>query len=102
VSEEQLRVQQDLPKADSQRLLDFERAQILTLESFPPQFVLRVTGTKPFLNMEVQLVPLVFIQQPETLAIETTHLSGFRPQPARGPQQFYRTLSLVGTAIQAD
>jgi hypothetical protein len=254
VSEEQLRVHQDLPKADSQRLIDFERAQILTLESFPPQFVLRVTGTKPFLNMEVQLVPLVFIQQPEfwgievvgrlpggiglpalapydvtiplsgitgtkgievigasrtkrirvpstepepqgfpeanlfqlrgregvritygilrargefldyqdrerdlsfsarngeidtfesmigrmvtvalnrdaanadadlitlslilprvnleghresfeTLAIETTHLSGFRPQPARGPQQFYRTLSLVGTAIQAD
>jgi hypothetical protein len=38
----------------------------------------------------------------ETLAIETTHLSGFRPRPAKGPQQFYRALSLEGTASQAD
>ena len=70
MNEEQLRAHQDLPKADSQRLIDFERAQILTLESFPPQFVLRVRGTKPFLNMEVELVPLVFIQQPEYWGIE--------------------------------
>lgn len=38
----------------------------------------------------------------ETLAIETTHLSGFRPRPARGPQQLYGVLSLEGTASQAD
>jgi hypothetical protein len=38
----------------------------------------------------------------ETLAIETTHLSGFRPRPVEGPQQFYEVLSLKGTASQAD
>ena len=68
--EQQLRAYQDLPKPDSQRLIDFERTEILTLESFPPQLVLRVTGTKPYLNMEVQLVPLVFVRQPEFWGIE--------------------------------
>src|SRR5829696_4448001 len=36
VNEEQLRVHQDLPTADSQRLIDFERAQILTAGELPP------------------------------------------------------------------
>jgi hypothetical protein len=70
VNEEQLRAYQDWPKPGSLRLIDFERTEIVTLESFPPQFVLRVAGTKPFLNMEVELVPLVFIQQPEYWGIE--------------------------------
>ncbi len=43
---------------------------MVTLESSPPQFVLNVKGTKPFLNMEVDLVPLVFIRQPEQWGIE--------------------------------
>jgi hypothetical protein len=54
-----------LPKAESHRLIDFERAEILTLESFPPQFVLTVSGKKPYMNMEVSLEPLVYIRQPE-------------------------------------
>jgi hypothetical protein len=77
VNEEQLRAYQDWPKPGSLRLIDFERTEIVTLESFPPQFVLRVAGTKPFLNMEVELVPLVFIQQPEYWGIEVVgHLRG--------------------------
>jgi hypothetical protein len=59
-----------LPPAESTRLLDFDRVEIRTLRSFPPQFVLVVHGTKPFVNMEVELVPLVFIQQPEYWGIE--------------------------------
>jgi len=99
VSEEQLRVHQDLPKADSQRLIDFERAQILTLESFPPQFVLRVTGTKPFLNMEVQLVPLMFVQQPEFWGIEVVgRLPGGIGLPALAPYDVSIPLSgIIGT-----
>lgn len=38
----------------------------------------------------------------ETLAIRTTHLSGFRPGFAEGPQQLYEVLTLRGTASQAD
>jgi hypothetical protein len=86
VNEEQIRVHQNLPTAGSQRLIDFERAQVLTLESFPPQFVLRVTGTKPFLNMEVHLEPLVFIRQPEFWGIEVVgRLPGGIGLPALAP-----------------
>lgn len=96
MNEEQLRVHEELPKADSQRLIDFERARVLTLESFPPQFVLQVTGTKPFLNMEVQLEPLVFIRQPEFWGIEVVgRLPGGIGLPALAP--FDVSIPLSGT-----
>jgi hypothetical protein len=38
----------------------------------------------------------------ETLAIQTTHLTGFRPGFAERPQQLYEVLLLRGTARQAD
>jgi hypothetical protein len=68
--EEQMQRFLAAPPASSFRLIDFEYADVVTLESFPPQFVLRVSGTKPIANMTVQLVPLVFIQQPEYWGIE--------------------------------
>ena len=36
-----------LPMAESHRLIDFDRAEVVTLESFPPQFILTVSGKKP-------------------------------------------------------
>ena len=68
--EEQMQRFLAAPPASSFRLIDFEYADVVTLESLPPQFVLRVSGTKPIANMTVQLVPLVFIQQPEYWGIE--------------------------------
>jgi hypothetical protein len=70
MNEEQLQAYTNLPPAESCRLIDFDRVEIVVLESFPPQHVLTVTGTKPFLNMEVDLVPLVFVRQPEYWGIE--------------------------------
>ncbi len=70
MNEEQLQAYTNLPPAESCRLIDFDRVEIAVLESFPPQHVLTVTGTKPFLNMEVDLVPLVFVRQPEYWGIE--------------------------------
>ena len=61
---------ENLPKARSYRLIDSERAEVRTLESFPPQYVLVVSGMKPYLNMRVKLVPLVYIRQPEYWGIE--------------------------------
>jgi hypothetical protein len=61
---------QSLPPAESVRRLSFERAEVLTLESDPPQYLLSVSGTKPYLNMDVQLVPLQYIRQPEYWGIE--------------------------------
>lgn len=66
----QLQTFQALPSPTCFRLLDFERAVVITLRSFPPQFILRVSGTKPYVNMDVELVPVVYIQQPEYWAIE--------------------------------
>jgi Subtilisin inhibitor-like len=59
-----------LPAPQSCWVIDFEKAEIFVLESFPPQYVLVVSGTKPYVNMKVDLVPLVYIQQPEYWGIE--------------------------------
>jgi hypothetical protein len=60
---------QNLPKCESARLIDFKHAEIR------PGFVndtyfLIVTGTKPYLNMKVRLIPLVYVQQPDYWGIE--------------------------------
>ncbi|MGZ9112552.1 MAG: hypothetical protein ACXW3X_16135 [Rhodoplanes sp.] len=70
MDETQMQTFRDLPVPSSFRLLDFERARVITLESFPPQFILRVSGTKPYANMDVELVPLVYVRQPEYWEIE--------------------------------
>ncbi len=99
MDEEQVRAYNDLPRAESQRVIDFEEAEVVTLESFPPQFVLNVRGTKPFLNMEVDLVPLVFIQQPEYWGIEVVgRLPGGIGLPALAPYAVSLNLSgIIGT-----
>jgi hypothetical protein len=70
MNDEQLREFTNLPAAQSCRLIDFDTVEVLVLESFPPQYVLVVTGTKPYRNMKVDLVPLVYIRQPEYWGIE--------------------------------
>ena len=83
------------PPATGFRLLDFEYADIVTLESFPPQFVLRVSGTKPLFNLQVQLVPLVYIRQPEYWGIEVVgSLPGGIGLPALAPYEV--SLALTG------
>lgn len=75
--EADLRTFQSAPAPSFTRLLDFDDAAVRILESFPPQFVLQVRGTKPFANMRVRLVPLVYVQQPDFWEIEVVgSLSG--------------------------
>lgn len=69
MDDEQVRAFQALPSPQSCRVIDFDSAQVVTLESLPPQHVLVVSGQKP-LNMEVSLSPLVYIRQPEYWGIE--------------------------------
>jgi hypothetical protein len=99
VNEEQAKKYEDLPKADSVRRIDFDSAEVLTLESFPPQYVLVVIGTKPYLNMEMDLVPLVYIRQPEYWGIEVVgRLPGGVGLPALAPYTVSIRLSgIVGT-----
>jgi len=98
MDESRLRTLEQLPPATSSRRLDFDRAQVLTLRSFPPQHVLRVSGTKPLANMEVDLVPRQYIRQPEYWGIEvvgTLHGIGL---PAVAPYLVSLRLDgLIGT-----
>ena len=62
MNEEWIGEYEALPKAGSHRLIDFEQAEVVTLKSFPPKYMLVVRGTKPYLNMRVKLAPLVYIR----------------------------------------
>ena len=74
-----------LPHAETSRLVDFSTAEVVTLRSYPPQRMLVVSGRKPYLNMEVELVPVVYVQQPEYWEIEVVgRMRGFGP-PAVAP-----------------
>ena len=70
MAREELRELRELPKCESHRLLDFERVEILTLESFPPQFILAVSGTNH--------------NRTPSLALELgAHATGGRPRKTR-------------------
>ncbi|MDQ3588954.1 MAG: hypothetical protein M3392_01710 [Actinomycetota bacterium] len=81
MNEQQIKDYQRLPQSKACRLIDFEEVDVVTLEIFPPQHVLIVSGTKPYLtylNMEVSLRPRTYIQQPEYWGIEVVGcLPGF-------------------------
>jgi hypothetical protein len=59
--------------AGDPRRLDFESAQVLSTRSMPPEHSLHVTGTMPYSNMQVRLVPVQeYFQQPDYWEIEVT------------------------------
>jgi hypothetical protein len=57
------------PVSESVRLIDFERAEVRP-GFLPGTYILVVSGTKPYLNMQVALSPLVYVRQPEYWGIE--------------------------------
>lgn len=85
----------DLPVPTSSRLIDFERVAIITLESFPPQSVLVVSGVKAAANVEVLLNPLVYVRQPEYWGIEVVGTSRGETDSA-SPVPYQDWLSLPG------
>ena len=98
MAQEQAQELQDLPQPVSTRLIDFEHSEILTLESFPPQYVLVVSGRKPYWNMRVALSPLTYIRQPEYWGIEVIGSVGERVLPSPGaPYTVSLPLTSIGT-----
>ncbi|BAZ49597.1 hypothetical protein NIES4103_22090 [Nostoc sp. NIES-4103] len=73
-----------LPKPESSRLIDFEEAEIRP-GIVSGTYILVVSGTKPYLNMEVRLVPLVYIQQPEYWGVEVVGTVSGIGLPATAP-----------------
>jgi len=57
------------PPSGSVRLITFTRAKVVP-GIVPCTFFLVVSGTKPYLNMTVELKPLIYIQQPDYWGIE--------------------------------
>jgi hypothetical protein len=53
-------------------VIDFKSAQLHTSPTVPPRYVLVVRGEKPYLNMQVKLIPLdiVYIRALEYWGIE--------------------------------
>jgi hypothetical protein len=51
------------------RLIDFAKCEIRP-GFLPDTYVLIVTGMKPFANMQVDLMPLIYIRQPDYWEIE--------------------------------
>ncbi|TCK20608.1 hypothetical protein [Pseudonocardia endophytica] len=83
------------PPASSSRLVDFNGAVIITLRSFPPQFVLRVDGTVPYESVQVELVPLVYVQRPDYWGIEV--VGTMRGPCVAGTTPYLATLPLART-----
>ncbi|MDQ5820170.1 MAG: hypothetical protein M3540_01880 [Actinomycetota bacterium] len=84
--------------AESIRLIDFDDAEVVTLETFPPLEILVVRGEKPYLNMSVALVPRVYIRQPEYWGIEVVGSTNGFVLPATAPYTVSLKLAgLVGT-----
>jgi hypothetical protein len=52
------------------RLIDFERAEVITPMIYPPQPRLVVAGVKPHPDVEVTLVPLMYVSQPTYQGIQ--------------------------------
>jgi hypothetical protein len=94
-SQLQLREFETLPQPSSIRLIDFEEAEVRP-GIVSGTYILIVKGTKPYLNMKVNLIPLVYIRQPEYWGIEVIgSLPGGIGLPATAP--YIASLSLNGT-----
>lgn len=59
------------PASESVRLIPFDEARVVP--GFISQtWILIVSGTKPCINMEVRLIPRIYIDRPEYWGIEVT------------------------------
>jgi hypothetical protein len=72
------------PQAESTRLVEFEEAKVIRGLVNDTYFLI-VNGVKPYLNMTVQLIPLVYVVRPDYWGIEVVGtLPGFG-LPAQAP-----------------
>ena len=78
-----------LPEALPGRLVDYETATVITQMIHPPKPVLVVNGDKPRPGMDVTLVPVTYIRQPEFWEIHVMGSPGALggpPVAGRGPR----------------
>jgi hypothetical protein len=81
------------------RLIDFEQANAITQMSLPPRPALLVSGHKPHPAMEVALVPVMYVSQPQYWAIQVVGTPGeVGPPltPVEDPTAYSVQLDLAG------
>ena len=95
-SQLQVKEFETLPQPSSYRLIDFDKNQTEVRPGIVSgTYILIVRGIKPYLNLQVNLVPLAYVRQPEYWGIEVTGcLPGGIGLPATEP--YTATLSLNG------
>lgn len=74
----------ELPQAEACRLIDFTDVEVRP-GFVPNTYILIVSGTKPYMNMAVELVPRVYIRQPEYWGIEVVGCLPGIGLPAEAP-----------------
>jgi hypothetical protein len=67
---------------EAQRLIDFDRADVITPMIYPPRPSLVVSGTLPF-PMDVTLVPLVYVSRPQWWGIQVVGSTEAGPHPTQ-------------------
>lgn len=72
------------PVPSSVRLIDFESVEVRPM-FVNDTYLLIVSGTKPWITMSVQLVPLIYIDKPEYWAIEVVATQSGMGLPTTGP-----------------
>ena len=83
--------------ATSSALISFSRA-VVRPGIVPKTYFLIVTGTKPYLNMNVELVPRIYIRQPEFWGIEVRGSLNGIGLPTMAPYHVFISLDgVLGT-----
>jgi hypothetical protein len=85
------------PASESCRLIGFDQAEVIT-GIVPGQYILVVSGEKPYLNMEVRLVPRIYVQRPDYWEIEVVGCLAGIGLPATAPYHVWLPLDgILGT-----
>jgi hypothetical protein len=85
------------PASASVRLISFTRARVVP-GIVPGTFILIVSGTKPYLNMTVELSPLIYIRRPDYWGIEVVGSLHGIGLPATAPYTVFIPLDgITGT-----
>lgn len=95
--EKELQAHEALPQSSGCRIIDFDSAEVVP-GIVPKTFFLIVSGTKPMLTMKVDLVPLIYVKQPDYWGIEVVGCQSGIGLPMVAPYHVVLDIShLLGT-----
>jgi len=95
--EKELKVLEALPQPSTCRIIDFKTAEVVP-GFIPKTFFLIVSGSKPMVTMKVDLVPLIYVKQPEYWGIEVVACQTGIGLPMEAPYHVSLDIShLLGT-----